>query len=484
MIDVQELTVRELGALIRTRKTSIVDLTKRYLDQIEKYNPVVNAYVAVTAEAALKEAEALERELDDGHYRGPLHGIPIAHKDLYCTRGVPTTCCSRVLADFVPDHDATVVRQWRDAGTVMLGKLNTNEFAYGARNVSSSFGPARNPWNPDFIAGGSSGGSSIAVLLGMCAAATGSDSGGSIRIPSSLCGVVGFKPTFGLGSRNGIFPLLWSADHPGPIGRSVADCALLLQPMAGYDPADRSTAQRRYGDFTRGLGRDINGLRVGVPRRYYFDTSDSESADAVCAALDVLRSLGAVVEEIEIPYIDEAAAASSILHLAEAASYHDDVLTTAPHLYTDETRLNLELGNYILAKDYLNAQRYRVLLGRSFRELFRSYDVIATPTTRIAAVPIEAEIVDIRGETKSVHLSLLHNTEPCDLAGLPAITVPCGFNSRQLPIGFQLMGRPFDEDLLFRVGSAYEFATEWHLQQPPPRRTKPEASNGKRNEIL
>jgi aspartyl-tRNA(Asn)/glutamyl-tRNA(Gln) amidotransferase subunit A len=459
--------VTELGRLLRDRKISPLHATKHYLDRIAKLNPLVNAYVTVTADLALEEAHRATKEINDGNYRGPLHGIPIAHKDLYCTAGVKTTCCSKVLEDFVPSADATVVRQWRDAGTIMLGKLNTNEFAYGARNVSSLFGPARNPWKRDFIAGGSSGGSGAAVALGLCAAATGSDSGGSIRMPASLCGIAGMKPTFGVGSRKGIFPLMWTADHPGPMARSVLDTALLLQPMAAFDKDDRSTANKRYRNFATGIDRGIAGLRIGVPRRYFFDASDVETEQVVNDSLEILRSLGAIVMDVEIPYIEFAPAASAVLHLSEAAAYHDDVFSSTPELYTDETRLNLELGNYILAKDYLHAQRYRALLGRSMVDVFRHVDILATPTTTIAAVPLTEASVAIRGEIKSVHLSLLHNTEPCNMAGLPALSVPCGFNSNGVPIGLQLIGRPFDEAGVLRAGHAYEQATKWHLQRPP-----------------
>ncbi|TAM87415.1 MAG: hypothetical protein EPN41_07675 [Candidimonas sp.] len=466
MNELTGMSIVELGVLLREKKVSPVELTKAYLANIDRFNGPVNAFVTVVPEQALAEARQAEADIMKGHYIGPLHGIPVAYKDIYCTQGIRTTCCSRVLEDYVPDYDATVVTQWKRAGTVTLGKVNTHEFAYGTRNISSSFGPVHNPWRLDCHTGGSSGGSAAAVLMGMCAAATGSDSGGSIRMPSAATGVTGLKPTFGLGSRYGIFPLMWTMDHPGPMARTAMDCALLLQPMAGYDPNDRSTVIRKYPDFTWQADHGVQGLRIGIARRYFYDESEEIVEASVLEAVGVLKSLGAELVDVDVKYIEHAATASGILHLAEAAAYHDDVFSEHPDLYTPETRRNLELGSYVLAKDYLHAQRYRRLLGLSFRDLFRQVDVIATPTISLLATPIEQERIKIRGQDKSVHQSMLHNTEPVDLTGLPALSVPCGFSSDNRPIGLQLIGRPFDESRLVRVGSAFQKATNWHKRRP------------------
>jgi aspartyl-tRNA(Asn)/glutamyl-tRNA(Gln) amidotransferase subunit A len=466
MSDLTLLPVSELANLVRARKVSPVELTQSYLENIERYNGAINAYVTVTPELAMADARRAEDEITRGHYKGALHGIPIAHKDIYCTADVRTTCCSEVLRDYVPDFDATVVKQWRDAGTVMLGKLNTHEFAYGTRNISSSFGPVHNPWRLDCHTGGSSGGSAAAVLMGMCAAATGSDSGGSIRMPSAATGVTGLKPTFGLGSRFGVFPLMWTMDHPGPMARTALDCALLLQPMAAHDANDKSTVVRKYPDFSWQAGKGVHGLRIGIPRRYFYDEAEEIVEAKVLEAVDVLKSLGAELVEVDIEYIEHAATASGVLHLAEAAAYHDDVFSEHPELYTPETRRNLELGSYVLAKDYLHAQRYRSLLGNSFRNVFRQVDVVAMPTISLLATPIDQHKIQIRGKEKSVHLSMLHNTEPIDLTGLPALSVPCGFAPDNRPIGLQIVGRPFDESLLVRVGHAFQRATDWHLKRP------------------
>jgi len=466
MNELIHLSIAALGDLLRTKKVSPVELTKAYLASIGEHNDTVNAYVTITPELALADAKQAEAEIARGHYKGPLHGIPIAHKDIYCTADVRTTCCSEVLGNYVPDFDATVVKQWRDAGTVMLGKLNTHEFAYGTRNTSSSFGPVKNPWRLDCHTGGSSGGSAAAVLMGMCAGATGSDSGGSIRMPAAATGITGLKPTFGLGSRYGVFPLMWTMDHPGPMARTALDCALLLQPMAAYDPNDKTTVNRRYPDFSWQAEKGIKGLRVGVPRRYFFDEAEEVVETTVLEAIAILKELGAEPVEVDITHIEHAATASGILHLAEAAAYHDDVFSEHPEQYTPETRRNLELGSYILAKDYLHAQRYRRLLGTSFKEVFQRVDVLAMPTISLLATPISQEQIRIRGKEKSVHLSMLHNTEPIDLTGLPALSVPCGFADDNRPIGLQIVGRPFDESLLIRLGHTYQQATAWHLKRP------------------
>lgn len=460
------LTIATLAELLRTRQVSPVEVTRDYLERIEVFNGAVNAYVTVIEDRARDDARRAEEEIRQGHYRGPLHGVPIAHKDLYLTEGVRTTAASRVLADFVPDRDATVVSRYRAAGTVLLGKLNMHEFAYGTTNKSSSFGPVHNPWDLTRHSGGSSGGSAAAVLMSMCAAATGSDSGGSIRMPAAACGIVGLKPTFGLGSRHGIVPLMWTADHPGPMTRTVRDAALMLPPVAGYDPRDRTTVDRPPVDYLAALTGDIAGLRVGVPSHYFYDRAQPTVEGIVRTAVDELAGLGAQVQEVDLPYVEYAAAASITMHLAEAAAYHDDTFTAAPELYTAETRQNIELGNYVLAKDYLQAQRYRHLLGQSFLRAFSQVDVLVTPTLPLTATPIPQERITIRDVDQLIHLAMLRNTEPMDLTGLPALSVPCGF-AEGLPVGLQIIGPAFGESTVLRVGDAYQRVTSWHQRRAP-----------------
>ncbi len=466
MKEIFTLSLADLADRIRTKEVSPVEATQAYLDRITTYNSKVNAFVTLTETEALATARDAEAAIRRGEYRGPLHGIPIGHKDLYWTKDVRTTAGSRVREHFVPAEDATVVARYRAAGAVMLGKLNTHEFAYGPTNEHSMFGPSRNPWDLARITGGSSGGSGAAIALSLCAGATGSDTGGSIRIPAACCGIVGLKPTYGRASRQGIFPLCWTMDHPGPMARTVRDTALMLQPIAGHDPRDPATSRRPVPDYVRALTDALEGLRIGVPTEYFYDRADPAVDATVRAAVRKLSDLGARVDEVEIPHIGHAAAAALTIYLAEATAYHDDTLATQPELYTAQVRGFLELGNYVLAKDYLHAQRYRQLLGRSLARVLKQVDVLVTPTTPITATTIGQQTISVRGVEQTVFAALLRNTEPFNLTGLPALAVPCGFSAERLPISMQVVGRPFDEATVLRVGHAYEQATEWHRQRP------------------
>ena len=466
MTDIPALTLSELSEHLRLKQISAVEATRAYLDAIRTHNDRVNAFVTISEDDALAAAEQAQDEIQKGNYRGPLHGVPIGHKDLYWTKGVRTTAGSRLREDFIPDRDATVVAQYRAAGAVMLGKLNTHEFAYGPTGENSMFGPSRNPWNPDRISGGSSGGSGAAVKLGMCAAATGSDTGGSIRIPAACCGTVGLKPTYGRASRYGIFPLCWSMDHPGPLTRTVRDAALMLQPIAGHDPNDPATVEREVPDYVAGLRQDLKGMRVGIPSEYFYDRADPETEAAVRAAVQTMAGLGADVREVEIAHIQQSAAAALTIYLAEACAYHDDTQVSHADLYTDQVRTFIELGNYVLAKDYLHAQRYRRLLGSVLADVLSQCDVLVTPTLPVTATPIGQETINIRGVEQTVFAAMLRNTEPFNLAGLPALAVPCGFSNDGLPISLQIVGRPFAEATVLGVGHAYQEATDWHTLQP------------------
>jgi aspartyl-tRNA(Asn)/glutamyl-tRNA(Gln) amidotransferase subunit A len=348
----------------------------------------------------------------------------------------------------------------------MLGKLHTHEFAYGPTGESSMFGPARNPWDTDRVPGGSSSGSGAAVALGLCAGATGSDTGGSIRMPAACCGIVGLKPTYGRASRYGIFPLCWTMDHPGPMTRTVYDTALMLQPIARPDPKDPATVAREAPDYAAALTDDLRGVRVGLPSAYFYDRAEPEVERAVRAAAAKLGDLGADVREVEIPHMEHAAAAALTIYLAEATAYHDDTQVAQGALYTDQVRTFIELGNYVLAKDYLHAQRYRRLLGRSMVGVLEQVDVLVTPTLPITATPLGQETITVRGIEQTVFAALLRNTEPFDLTGQPALALPCGFSGEGLPISMQVAGRPFDEATVLRVGHAYQQATDWHRRYP------------------
>lgn len=466
MMDLAGLSLVEVAERIRRKEMSPVEVTRAYLERITAHNGKVNAFVTVTAGEALTAARHAETEIQRGQYRGPMHGMPIGHKDLYYTRGVRTTAGSRVREAFVPEEDATVVAHYRVAGAVMLGKLNTHEFAYGPTNEHSMFGPARNPWDLERVTGGSSGGSGAAIALSLCAGSTGSDTGGSIRMPAACCGIVGLKPTYGRASRHGIFPLCWTMDHPGPMTRTVRDAAVMLQPIAGHDVRDPATSRRPVPDYTAALVGDLRGLRVGVPTRYFYDRADPVIERCVRAAAGKLGDLGPEVREVDIAHIEHAAAAALTIYLAEATAYHEDTLAARPDLYTPQVRGFLELGNYVLAKDYLHAQRYRQLLGQSVAEVFKQVDVLVTPTLPITATRIGQQTITVRGVEETVFAALLRNTEPFNLTGLPALAVPCGFSPERLPISMQLVGRPFEEATILRLGHAYQEATDWHRQRP------------------
>ncbi len=466
MSEITELSIAQQAAAIKARKISPVELAKAYLARIDAYNDKVNAFVTPTPEIALKEAKASEAAIMRGRWQGPLHGIPIGHKDLYSTKGVRTTAGSRLLKRHVPKEDATVVARYKAAGTVLLGKLNTHEFAYGPTNAESCFGPSRNPWDLSRFTGGSSGGSGAAVALDLCAGATGSDTGGSIRIPSSACGITGIKPTYGRASRAGIFPLCWSMDHPGPMAHSVEDCAILLQPIVGQDPRDPTTVDRPIADYRAALRGSIKGLRIGLPKHYFYSRALPAVEKAVLKAVDVLKSLGASVRVVNIPHIDHAAAAAVTMYLCEASAYHDDVIGTKGDAFTEQVRLFVELGNYVPAKDYLHAQRFRTLLGREIAEVMETVDVLALPTLPITALKLGQETIDIRGKQDGVFGSLIRNTEPFNLTGLPVVSVPCGFDGDGMPIGLSIAGRPFDEARILRVGHAYQRVTDWHRRRP------------------
>ena len=467
MSDLTELSIAELSAGFHDKSLSPVAATEAYLARISAHNDKVNAFVTLRGDEALAEAKQAEAEIAGGKWRGPMHGIPIGHKDLYQTAGIRSTAGSRVLENHVPEQDATAVARLKEAGAVMLGKLNTHEFAYGPTNDSSMFGPCRNPWDTERFSGGSSGGSGAAVALRLCAGATGSDTGGSIRMPAACCGITGLKPTYGRSSRAGIYPLCWTMDHAGPLTRSVEDAALMYQPLPGPDGRDAAVADRPVSDFAAALTGDIKGLKIGLPTRYFFDRSLPENENAAREAIAVLEGLGAEAREVDIAHIEYAAAAAMVHYIAEGTAYHDDHIATVGEFYTDQVRLFLELGNYILAKDYLHAERYRTLLGHAMADVLDEVDVMAMPTLPLTAQPIGQEMIDIRGQSESIFGAILRNTEPFDLTGLPALVMPCGFALDGMPLSLQIAGRPFDDAGILNVGHAYQQATDWHKRRPP-----------------
>lgn len=456
----------ELGPLLQKKEISPLELVQEALSRIERFDPPLNSYITVLADPALEQARVSGTEILSRQYRGPLHGIPVSLKDMFATRGVRTTCGSKVLADWVPDYDATAVRRWRDAGAIVVGKTNMHEFAYGVTNDNPHFGPAHNPWDLERVTGGSSGGSAVAVAASLCAASLGSDTGGSIRIPSAVCGVVGIKPTYGRVSRHGAIPLAWSIDHVGPLAKSVEDAALLLQVLAGPDPKDSTSSDRPVPNYRRALTGEVRGVRVGIPRNYFFENVDGEILRAVQQAIRQLESLGAEAVEISLPHLEHCSAMEAHITLAEATSYHERYMRDRLDDYGPGVRVDLEAGRYLLATDYVKSQRARMLLQDVFRQAFEKVDVIVSPTLP-ASPPLIGEVYVQSGNLREhVIDAFLRFNIPYNLTGLPAISVPCGFSSNGLPIGLQVAGKAFNEQAVLRVAHAYEVHTDWHKQHP------------------
>ena len=465
--ELTRLSIAEAGEQIRRRSISPVELTRAYLDRIAARDGECRCYITVLREEALAAAAALEKEVGDGHYRGPLHGIPIGLKDLIMTRGIRTTCGSRILKDWVPEADATVATRLFKAGAVLLGKLNLHEFAYGPTGVNPHYGTAQNPWGRDRMPGGSSSGSGGGVAAGFCAGALGTDTGGSVRIPASLCGIVGLKPTYGRVSRAGVVPLAWSLDHVGPMARTVADAAILLQAMAGQDPADPSTAAVPVPDYRSGMAGDVRGLRVGIVRELFFERLDPDVRAAVEAAARALEGLGARVEEVRLPRIHHATPAVFAIISAESMAYHEPYLKTRASEYGADVRARLLTGQFVLATQYLKAQRARQVVRAEVDGVLRQVDALLTPTTPIPAPRTDEREAAVEGVREDVRGWLTRCTRPINLTGNPALSVPCGLTRDGLPIGLQLVGRQFDEATLLRLGQAYEAVSPFRDHRPP-----------------
>ncbi len=467
--ELADLSLTSAMSLIHRRELSPVELVRAVLDRIDGYGKPLNAYIAWCAEDALEAARKAEDVLAHGRPLGPLHGIPVAVKDLFFTSDFPTTAGTRILKDVLPREDATVIRRLREGGAILLGKLNLHELAYGVTSDNPHFGPVRNPWDLKRIAGGSSGGSAAAVAASLCLASLGTDTGGSIRIPAACCGVVGLKPTYGRVSRSGILPLAWSLDHVGPITKGVEDAALLLQVLAGPDPRDLTTSALPVPDYSRLLGGDLKGVRIGLPRDIFFDPAEADPSvmAAVRKALQVMESVGAGVEEVSVPFLRHAPAIQFFTLSTEASANHGRLLRTRGRELGVDVRRRLEIGEFVAATQYVRAQQARRRLTEEFAAVFRQVDLLVTPTLPVAAPPIGEQIVMIHGVQKRLQPTLTRFTNPFNLTGLPAISVPCGADVDGLPVGLQIIGRPFDEATLLRVAYAYQEASSWHPRRPP-----------------
>jgi aspartyl-tRNA(Asn)/glutamyl-tRNA(Gln) amidotransferase subunit A len=461
--DLTQLSLSEAMTLLRRKAVSPVDLTRACLARIERLNPALNAFITVTAEQALQQARESEAEIQRGNRRGPLHGVPLALKDLIDTAGIRTTAASAVFKDRIPTEDAEVVRRLKAAGAVLLGKLNMHEFAYGGTSVPSYYGAVHNPWNLSRIAGGSSGGSAAAVAAGLCFGTLGSDTAASVRHPAAYCGVVGLKPTYGRVSTRGVIPLSWSLDHIGPLCRSAEDAALLLETIVGYDPLEPSSVDRPADRYESEMHAKMAPLRIGLVRRPYFEGLDPDIEAAVDAAIQVLARITAGVRDVELPYSNLLLTIAS----AEAYTFHKPYFTRTPELYQPMTRQRLEQAATISAADYLSARREMERLRWQADSAFSSVELLVTPTTAIAPISIESGNLDPPLPPDGTPVEF-RNTHMFDVLGLPAISVPCGFTRDGMPIGLQIAGPRFGESRVLALAHSYQQITDWHTRAPPP----------------
>ncbi len=461
------LSAGELSRLIRDKEISPVEIIDAHLARIEATEPALNSFITLLPEQAREVARRAESQIQAGNYRGPLHGVPVGLKDLFNTAGVRTTSGSRIFDNFVPAEDCTVAARFQRAGAILLGKLNMHQFAYGPTGENFDYGHMHNPWNPELVTGGSSGGSGSAAAAGQCTITMGSDTGGSVRIPAALCGIVGLKPTYGLVSRAGLTPLSWCLDHPGPMVRTVEDAALTLNAIAGYDPKDAASASGEVPNYTAALTGSVEGLRIGLPREYFEAPLDPEGETSVRTAVSQLEDMGATITEVSLPMFRDSQAISGAILMAEAAAYHRELLARDGDKLTPSVRLRLEAGLFVTAADYLKAQQARARFNREMAQLFQEVDLLAGPTEPVTAPPILASEIVIGDQTVDATGALTQYTRPYNISGTPAITVPCGFSEAGMPFGLQLAGKPFDELTVLRAAYAYEQATDWHRRRPP-----------------
>ena len=461
--DIPFLTTAELGELIRTREVSPVEATAAYLDRIDSLNFKFNSYLTICRNEAIAAAKEAERAIAAGNYLGPMHGIPVAVKDQLWTKGVRTTAGSRIMGDFIPDEDATAVVKLKEAGAVVLGKTNMTEFAIG---IAQSYGYNRNPWNLDHFTGGSSAGSGSATAAFMCSTSLGEDTGGSIRRPASWCGVVGIRPSWGRVSRHGVTASSWSMDQVGPISRTVEDAAITLGAVAGHDPKDPYTWKTPVPDYRSALTGDIAGMRVGVIRELtYSDIVDSEVRDGVVAAATVLEELGAKAEDVSMPVTAHCGTMGTVLINTESAAVYREWTRDRIKDFSRSNRTVLLSGSIMPAQAYYKVQKLREMLRQEMLTTLENYDVVILPTARRVAPPVD-EDQPLTSKQMVRDLALVM-TRPFNLAGTPAISINCGFNSQGLPIGLQIGGRPFDESTVFQVAHAYEQHTPWRTMRPP-----------------
>ena len=463
--ELTNLSLAQAGEWLHQGKLSPVELTEAHLERIQRLDPKLNSYITVTGEEARQQARQAETELQGGETRagrppGALHGIPLALKDLYETRGVRTTAGSKHFSEYIPEEDAAVVTKLKAAGAILLGKTNLHEIALGLTNINPHYGACHNPWALERVSGGSSGGSAVALAARLCLGALGSDTGGSIRTPAALCGVVGLKPTRGRVSLRGVIPLSWNLDHAGPMARQVLDAAILLGVIAGYDPDDPYCVDAPLDDYVSGIQEGVRGWRIALADDDYFDRTQPEIMQAVRAAAQTFEALGARVEATSFPDIYQAALANGMMVVGDAAAFHAFRLLESPQDFGADVLQRLKSGASLPLKEYISARRTQTLLSRQFGRFFENYDLLLMPTTPVEAPPIEGP------DAVELARLLTRFTAPFNLTGLPALSLPCGFTPEGLPVGLQIIGPHWGEARVLRAGYAYEQATDWHTRQP------------------
>jgi aspartyl-tRNA(Asn)/glutamyl-tRNA(Gln) amidotransferase subunit A len=453
----------ELSREILAGRLKPTELVEETLERIVRVNPKINAFITVLSGQAFSAAAAAERELEAGRYRGPLHGIPVSVKDIIFVEGVRCTAGSKIMAHHIAPYDATVTRKLREAGAVIVGTNNLHEFASGVTSINPHYGPVRNPWNTRFIAGGSSGGSAAAVAAGLTSVSIGTDTSGSVRIPASLCGVVGLKPSFGRVSKHGVIPLSWSLDHIGILADTVADAAITLKTLAGYDPEDENSVYAEVPDYHAVLERGVDGLRACILKGTV--PVDGEVASAFRKFVKVLEGLGMTVYEVEFEYAERVRECWAPIRLGEAAAFHDDWLRSRREDYGLDVRAMLERGGRYTAVDYVKAARLKHVISRSILRILDQYHAIISPTTPVTAVEIGVTESEIDGEKADIYTALTSHTILHNITGIPSISIPAGLSSRGLPIGIQIAGRLYDEPTILRI--AHQAAKKLEIPKPP-----------------
>ncbi|MEH7392052.1 amidase [Bacillus sp. JJ1474] len=455
--DLLTYDITKISNLIKEKKVTPVEVTLQLLDRIADVDQVINSFITVDREDAIRQAIQAEQEIEAGIYRGPLHGVSIGLKDIIYTNNMRTTMGSEIYQDYIPEYNATVVEKLKQAGAIIIGKLNTHQFAYGPTGDRSFFGPVKNPYDTQRITGGSSSGSGASVSACLGFGSLGTDTGGSIRVPASFCGVVGIKPTYGRISKYGVYPLSWTLDHVGPLTRTVTDNAIFLNSIAGYDPNDPSSIQRDTEDFSRFIGKGIEGMKIGLPSTYYFDDLNGEVRNIIEKSIEELRDLGVTIKTVDLPNIEKFAEAHKAILRSEAYAVHEKNLMDYPNQWDDEVKERLLTALDTKGYEYAQALQTRQLAKDEFNKALEEVDVLLTPTLPILPPKINERHVDLeKYEGQHIRWSIIKLTAPTNFNGFPSLSLPCGFSSDGMPIGVQFIGREFDEATLYRFGYILE----------------------------